>query len=666
MSVRSEAMQLELASWRPTLGAVSWLALALAVVAAPHALHLPVWLSIAFVTFIVWRWQSLRRGWWLPGVWTTALISGAMACAVTLEYRTVFGRDAGVALITVFAAMKLLELRNLRDAYVAVCLAFFLVVTNFLYSQSIGMGIYMVVSMWVTVTALVTISQAGQPLSARLRGRLGGSLIVQALPVMLVLFVVFPRIPGPLWGLPNDARSGQSGLSDNMSPGDISNLSLSNAVAFRVKFDDAPPDAKDMYWRGPVLEQTDGRNWTRSPEASSPLGVDAATRIGRFLEYEVTLEPTQKRWLFTLEMAGDLSVEAYGNSRLEVRRNKPVRERLRYRASSGLDFRFEPTSPKELESALQLRKGFHPQARRLVRRWLDEDSDPDALVKRALTYFGEQPFVYTLRPPLLEGDTVDEFLFLSRRGFCEHYASSFTVLMRAAGIPARVVTGYQGGEWNEIGEYWTVRQRDAHAWSEVWIEGKGWIRVDPTAAVSPERIEGGMDLALPTSSSDAVLGMLPGGAVSQAWRRMRLGWDSVNDSWNQWVLGYGPNRQRQFFNSLGIDSTDWRQIGLLVLGAVFLVLLATAAWIARRRKPRPRSVIAYERFCARLSRAGLERPDNEGPVDFGRRAQAQFPYLADEIARITSMYIEVRYASRPDHIDELVSAVKGFRVRTAT
>lgn len=661
MNAGRAAVAFELAGWRPTLESVGWLSVALLVVAAPHATHLPLWVSLAFAAFVTWRWQSFRRGWWLPGTWSTAVLTGAMVLGIALQYRTVFGRDAGVALITILAAMKLLEIRSLRDAYVAVCLAFFLVITNFLYSQSIAMGIYMVASMLVTVTALATVSHAGPPLDVRRRARTGAVLVAQALPVMLVLFLVFPRIPGPLWGLPADATSGQSGLSDEMSPGDISSLSLSTAVAFRVKFKGEAPSPEDMYWRGPVLEDTDGRRWTRTPQASSPLAPGAATRTGRSVEYEVTLEPTRQRWLFALEMAGDFSVPVSGTSRLEVRRAKPVRERLRYDARSALDFRFEPSSNDELSSALRLPRNFHPNARRLANEWREADQRPRAIVDAALAHFSNQPFVYTLRPPLLTGDAVDEFLFLTRRGFCEHYASAFTVLMRSAGIPARVVTGYQGGEWNEVGEYWIVRQRDAHAWAEVWLDGQGWVRIDPTAAVAPERIEAGMDVALPASAGDTLLGMKPGGTMSRAWRRLRLGWDSVNDSWNQWVLGYGPDRQRRLFDWVGIDSNDWRQMGVVVLASVGLGLAITIAWIARRRTPRPRAALAWDRFCTRLARVGVARGGAEGPVDFSRRAAERFPHLASEIERIAGLYVQARYASQAEAVDQLVTAVRGFR-----
>jgi protein-glutamine gamma-glutamyltransferase len=661
MSKRGQIVAIELADWRPTMENVTWLSVALLLVAVPHVSRLPVWVSVAFVALSVWRWGSLRHNWWTPGIWLTALMSGAAVLGIGFEYRTILGRDAGVALLTVLAAMKLLEVRTARDAYVTICLALFLTITNFLYSQSIAMGLYMVVATLVSMTALVTVTHAGGALAVRTRARVAGAVVLQAVPVMLVLFVVFPRIPGPLWGLPNDAHSGRTGLSETMSPGDISNLSQSGAVAFRVKFDGPPPPAEALYWRGPVLEVTDGRRWTRAPRASSPMSIGATQLLGASVGYEVTLEPTHKRWIFALEMPREVSADAVANSRGELRVDKPLRERIKYRAQSVLNFKFDASSPVELREALRLRKGFHPNARRLARKWRSETDDTEALVNFALDYFRDGPFVYTLRPPLLDGDAIDEFMFLTHRGFCEHYAAAFTVLMRAAGVPARVVTGYQGGEWNEVGGYWIVRQRDAHAWTEVWMRGVGWRRVDPTAMVSPERIGQGIDVVMPESAGDAILGLPPGGEVARLWRRVRLGWDSVNDSWNQWVLGYGPEHQRELFAGLGIDLRDWRHAGSVFVGAIVIAVLLTAAWISRQRVPAPPAVTAYSMYCRRLERAGVVRERWEGPNDFAARAKELLPDYADEIDRITRLYLDIRYASTDGLEKELEACVKSFR-----
>ena len=658
---RQRALDLEIADWRPTLEKVTWLALALLLVVIPHATRQPFWVSVAFVIFASWRLFSLRKGWWMPGKWTTALMIFAVVVGIGLEYRTVLGRDAGVALLTILAAMKLLELRFLRDAYIAVFLSLFLVITNFLYSQSIGMGAYMVFATLVSVAALIAITHSGDSLRGLARAKLAALAVAQAIPVMVVLFVVFPRLPGPLWGLPNDAHAGRTGLSDSMSPGDISSLSQSSAVAFRVKFDGPVPPADSLYWRGPVLEVTDGRKWTRAPRASAPMQATSLQKQAPALSYEVTLEPSHKRYLFALEMpTGPVSGYAM-NSRGEIRPSKPVRERMRYRAESNLNFAFSPSSNAELHNALALRPGFHPQARKLARQWREETNVTWHLINRALSHFQQGPFTYTLQPPALTSDAIDEFLFLSQRGFCEHYAAAFTVLMRAAGVPARVVTGYQGGEWNEVGEYWIVRQRDAHAWAEVWTRSQGWIRVDPTAMVSPDRIQAGIDGAMPETAGDALFGIPPGGPVGQAWRRIRLGLDSVNDSWNQWVLGYGPDRQRRFLTSMGLDPRDWRQAGMIFVVTVALAALTTALWVVGRRPRKAPVAKAFDTYCETLAKLGVTREPWEGPSDFALRARAKLPHLGDEIDRITELYISIRYASDSSSEAALLGAVKQFR-----
>ena len=658
---KQRALDLEIADWRPTLENVTWLGVALLLVAIPHASRQPLWVSAAFVVFASWRLFSLRKGWWLPGKWTTALMTFAVVVGIGLEYRTVLGRDAGVALLTILAAMKLLELRFLRDAYITVFLSLFLVITNFLYSQTIGMGAYMVLATLVSVAALITITHGSDGLRGLARGKLAALAVAQAIPVMVVLFFVFPRLPGPLWGLPNDAHAGRTGLSDSMSPGDISSLSQSSAVAFRVKFDGPVPPADSLYWRGPVLEVTDGRKWTRAPRASAPMQAASLRTQGVSLSYEVTLEPSHKRYLFALEMpTGPVSGYAM-NSRGEIRPKKPISERMRYRAESNVSFSFAPSSTAELRNALALRPGFHPQARKLARQWREETNATTQLIDRALSHFQQGPFSYTLQPPVLTGDAIDEFLFLSQRGFCEHYAAAFTVLMRAAGVPARVVTGYQGGEWNEVGEYWIVRQRDAHAWAEVWTRSQGWIRVDPTAVVSPDRVQAGIDVAMPETAGDVLLGLAPGGPITRAWRRIRLGWDSVNDSWNQWVLGYGPDSQRRFLTSMGLDPRDWRQAGIIFVVTVALAALATALWVVGRRPRKAPVAKAFDGYCATLAKLGVTRQPWEGPTDFASRARAELPHLSDEIDRITRLYVSVRYASDNSLEAELSGAVKQFR-----
>jgi transglutaminase-like putative cysteine protease len=460
---------------------------------------------------------------------------------------------------------------------------------------------------------------------------------------MLVLFVLFPRIPGPLWGLPKDAWSGVTGLSDDMSPGNISSLSQSDAVAFRVTFRGEPPPPAQRYWRGPVLDVTNGRRWSRGHRSLKRRPV-RFRRHGDAVHYEVTLEPHGKRWLFGLDLPAFLPIRSLVSSELELRTTRDVRERLRYRMVSYSSYALEPERPFKPWPSLSLPQRVHPRARALALKWRKGLKHPQAVVDHALRWFREQGFRYSLTPPRLPGDPVDDFLFGTREGFCEHYAGSFVVLMRAAGIPARVVTGYQGGEMNPLGDYMLVRQRDAHAWAEVWLEGRGWVRVDPTAVVAPVRIEQGMDAAIPPTIGPSGLGITPAPAVADTFRRLRQAMDAMQANWNSWVLGYGATRQRQVLSRFGLDSSSAGSLVLTLTLLVTLLLAALAAWLFRRRTRRDPVRGLYDTFCARLARRGITRRPEEGPRDFALRAAAQRPEIASTIHAITDAYVALRYA----------------------
>lgn len=644
-------------AWRLTIDRLLWLAAALVLVAAPHAPRMPVWVTGAFLLLVIWRLAGALRGIPLPGRVTRLLLQGALIGGVFLEYGRIMGRTPGIALLIVLVAMKLLETRTQRDAFIGVLLAYFLVITNFLYSQSIPTGAYMFLVVVVTTTTLVRLGVDEGDMGVRESLSLGGGLLLQAMPLMLALFLLFPRIPGPLWGLPEDAANAVTGLTDTMTPGDISRLSQSDAVAFRVTFDGEPPPAARLYWRGPVLWDTDGRRWTvGEPLSAPPPRVSYQEPLTR---YTVTLEPHDQRWLFLIDLPVELPPRARLNADLVVKPRRPVRERLRYQGASALDHRVESVRDATLQRALSLPPGSHPRARALARRWAEELGEPRRVVERALETFAGGDFTYTLRPPPLPEDPVDQFLFESRRGFCEHYATSFTVLMRAAGIPARVVAGYQGGERNPLDDYWIVRQRDAHAWTEVWLEDAGWVRVDPTAAVAPSRVEQGVDTALPPPRP-AIIG-LGRQNVDQLYallRNLRFSWDAVNNWWNQWVLGYGEQRQLAFLARLGIDARDWRQLGIGLVSTVLLALAIAAAWLLyRTRRRRDRARRLYDRLCRKLGRRGLPCRPSEGPLDLERRAAAAFPRARDDVGAAIAEYVRLRYG-RGGSVAELARLVR--------
>lgn len=647
---------------------VEWLIAALVLVLLPHALRQPWWVSGGFALLALWRLLHIWRGWALPErhrprlVLLKYLLALGAFVSVYLAYGGVFGRDAGISLLIMLLGLKLVEMQRPREHYLAAFLGLFLVVTYFFFSQAIPSALYMMLAVAAVMASLVAFNDPNGALSLAPRVRLVARLMAQALPLMLVAFLFFPRPGKPLWQLPKDARAAVSGLSEEMSPGHFSELTLSDAVAFRVAFTAAMPAPNELYWRGPVLVTTDGRTWT--PEKGGrdlpapPIGAQ-----GPRYEYSVTLEPHNERWLYVLEHPSSLPRVAHLSRDLRVVTDRPVSERMRYAAQSYTHTSVAEANFEELRAATRLPEGAHAQTRALAEKWRSELRGDAAIVQHALEFFRTQPFHYTLTPPEIQGDTVDGFLFATREGFCEHYAAAFTVLMRAAGVPARVVTGYQGGEYNPVGDYLIVRQRDAHAWTEVWLGRRGWVRIDPTAAVSPTRVARGIEQALSLSVGGAASLLHDSSYIGALWRPVRHGFDAINNRWNIWIIGYNAPRQEALFEGFGVDA-DRRTLAAGFVGGLAITVLLIAMLALRKAIPRRDAArLAYDRFCRKLARLGCLRVANEGPLDFARRASDSFPALSAEIERITSLYAQVRYGSRWDAEDTraLIAAVRAFR-----
>jgi transglutaminase-like putative cysteine protease len=597
-------------------------------VLAPHALHLPPWVSLLCLATLGWRALLTLRGRRMPPrLALLPLAAGAMV-GVLHSYHTLLGRDAGVAMLVMLVAFKMLEMHARRDLYVVIFLSLFLALTNFFYSQSILTGLAMAASLVALLTTLVSFQFTGAvpPLAARLR--LGARMLAYAAPLALALFVLFPRVQGPLWGVPN-GEGARTGLSDHMAPGLMSNLAQSEDVAFRVKFDGAPPPTPLLYWRGPVLGVFDGQTWTRvRPLAHSAPGRQplALAVGGARVRYEVTLEPSDTRWLFALEMPDSLpdlpDNLAYVTGEFELAASYPIARRIRYRLSSFVNFQLQGAAPlANPEQWLQLPYGRNPRARAAGER-LRAEPDPVKRVEAVLRQFRREPYVYTLDPPLLGADSVDEFLYTTRAGFCEHYAGAFVFLMRAAGVPARVVTGYQGGEYNPIDGYLTVRQSDAHAWAEVWLAGRGWVRVDPTAAVAPERVRRGLAHAIapPAPFGIEELGRLMQfeSAPDSLLARVHFAVSALSNGWNQWVLNYTPERQRGLLEALRAHLSDWQKLMPVALVAALLLCFML---LRQRQRSDPIDAL-YSALCQRLGQLGLARAADEGPSAYAQRVAA--------------------------------------------
>lgn len=617
---------------------LAWLVGSLILVIAPHATRAPWWLTLLTLCLYGWRIYFAVNRAPLPSRWLVLGVAAVAMLGVWIEHRTLFGRQSGVLLLMVFSGLKLLETRTHRDAAVCAFLGYFLVVTNFLYTQAIPTALVMALGVFLLTATLVGFSAPQRPMAANLRT--SALLLAHAAPAALALFVLFPRVPGPLWGLPQDAYSGMTGLSETMSPGMLSSLALSDSIAFRAEFQTPPPPQAVRYWRGPVLWDFDGRTWSAG---SSFFTQFVPPERGRATyRYEIVLEPHNRYWLFALETAASLPERARMSYDGQILANAPVRTRMRYDVTSVVLPEPQPTeSPAALRRALRLPANFNPRATALAREWRAGSADEAEIVTRAIAFLRQGGYTYTLEPPLLGEDSVDEFLFATKAGFCEHFSSAFVFLMRAADVPARVVTGYQGGELNSVDSIVSVRQADAHAWAEVFLPERGWVRIDPTAVAVPGRLDRSMAAAVPQASALPLL-MRP----ELEWLRgVRDRWEATVHKWNVWVLGFNPERQRELMASVGVRDADWRALTAALfafLGALTLVLLA---W-SLRRFARPDPVQrAWRAFCRKLAARGVERAPSEGPRDFSARAARALPAARHAILRIGSLYIALRYGA---------------------
>lgn len=632
-----------------------WIAAAFLVAVAPHVPTLPLWITGLIVAAIALR-VGLRRP---PGRWLLVPTVVLSLAAVLFQFRSLSGTDAGGAFFAAMVALKFLESRDRRDAGLMICLCYFLATSIFLTDQSIAMAGWVLASVFLTTVALVTHAAPDGPPPA-LRARQAAILLLQALPIMLVLFLLFPRMSGPLWGFQQDPETAYTGLDDSMSPGKISNLLLTDDVAFRVQFSDEIPPRSQRYWRGPVFWEYDGDTWTRGEARTAQEPTIQVT--GESIGYSIILEPHGRRWVLALDLPTASARRTKLTPAFNLVSRSPVTSVRQYDLRSAREYRLEPSLPAERrQRALQLPEGAGPEARALAREWADRAGEPAEIVERALTLFRQQPFYYTLNPPTLTGDPVDQFLFETREGFCEHYAGAFVFLMRAAGVPARVVTGYQGGDVNALGDYLIVRQSDAHAWAEVWLRDQGWTRVDPTNAVSPQRIQ--LGIANVDGADDRLGGLSQRG--SGFWRELALAWDSANHAWNRLVVDYGPELQRQLLRNLGLAGLGRYSLVLLMMVAAGFTLVGVWLLSLRLRPHRDPVIREWQRVCSRLRRSGFSTPATEGAGTLARRVAAQRPDLAPAIGRIARLYNALRYRprSREGDLDRLRREVKRFRPR---
>ncbi len=597
----------------------------------------------------------------LPAV-LRLLLTGTFIVMVMYSYGFGIGRDTASAILLAMLMIKPIELNTLRDARSMVGFGLFALFAALLLDQG-------------PLTLALSVPGAGLAFGACARmadaevGLVSGrmdwkrvlvilGLFAMATPVALAGFWLFPRLGSPLWGLPNVARA-KVGIADNMAPGDWLDLLVDDTPAFRVHFFTRSPPQESLYWRGLVMWNFDGRAWTpprsRWPHKMSPATMHVS---GPPVFYQVNLEPTNKDYLFALDLPQSAPPGSTMAEDRSLSFDLPVDSLRAYRVTSGQSAGFETELPAQIRTqALRLPAGYNPRTLALAQQWRSETRDDAQIVARALAMY-HASFSYSLAAPPLGRDSVDDFLFNTKIGFCEHFSSSFTVLMRAAGIPARVVTGYVGGYQNRIGDFLLVRQSDAHAWSEVWLQGRGWTRVDPTAAVAPERV---FRHAAGDTGGD-------NGGPSAIGQLFDVG-DWLRNGWNQFVLGFDAARQLSLFNAVGLRNADSRTLAMAFATVTVLLLVGLGAFQLRDRGPRRDPLLrAWERFTRRLARAHLGKRTHEPALAWSRRIAPLLPDQGPQVLLLSERFALARYAPDTDEAGRhvLIRELLAFRVKPAS
>jgi len=657
-----------------------WMLAAQAAVIAPHVTRLPYWTMMLCVVCGLWRVMVYQGRWSYPGTWVKVFFVVFGVIGLAFGYRTFLGLDPWVGLLIMMFVLKLLEMHHKRDAYIVILLGYFIALTQFLYDQSIPWTIYMYFCVTMITAALIGLNQTRSHTKPVQTFKKATVLLLQSVPLMLVLFVFFPRIT-PLWTVPLQSDIARSGVTDKMTPGSLAQLAQSDELAFRATFEGEVPSFSKLYWRGLVLSRFDGETWEQEDRGlygrlytpGRPTSwLSNMELLGDTVNYSILLEPTNRNWMFSLTMPEPLDKKGVGLVRdFRFFSFREIRSKFRYQVTSHLRYRADVAlSPFWHYRYTLLPETGNPRSRQLAQDIFAGSSDQMDYVRNVLRMYNLQEFVYTLKPSVLGEDYVDGFLLETRRGFCEHYAGSFVFLMRAVGIPARVVVGYQGGEYNRIGNYVEVRQYDAHAWTEIWQEGRGWIRVDPTSAVAPERIEKGLESAI--QGEDTFLANLP-----LSWMRyrqtlwlteIRLQLSAISHYWDTWVVGYTTSMQLGLLTKY-LGEIDRIKLGMYMLTAFFSLFGMVAIFVLRKRSHNLLQPVdkQYLRFCRLLEKQGLPRSIGEGPYDYAQRVGEQRPDLAAATLTVTRAYVQMNYVKDdPRETSELRKSIRRFRMRALT
>lgn len=631
------------------------LILALAVAAAPLIFTLPAWV-ILWLT-ICWGYGLLadRRGWAVLPRWVrlAAFALGMLIIIANAGLR--FEGTDFISLLAVMAGLKPLEVRKYRDSMITIFLAFFLTITSLFVLENLLMTGYLFISVWFTTAVLIRVNHPHGNISPQIR--LAARFILMAIPLTILLFVLFPRLTNGLWGMPWQQR-GYSGFARSISIGGVARIALNDDPAFAASFAGMMPEANQLYWRGLVFRYFDGHTWHPVHRVDNrPFN----PRGEQTIAYTVIMEPTGLSNLFVLDLPLHSTAMAVIKEDHTLVARWTVSQRLRYQAVSVLDY--QETLAREVDRRwLQLPEGFNPRALALGKSWRDARLSPEDIIKAALAYFREQNFVYSLQPGQVGRHVVDDFLFSTRNGFCEHYATAFTVLMRAAGLPARMVGGYQGGTWNSMGDFLAVRQSDAHVWCEVWLADQGWVRIDPTAVVAPERVvRGGLSASTEAAQGDDQV-FLP----LRLLKNFHETWEAINTRWNMWFMSFSAEDQLAIFTRLGLSlgrQSQWLLLLVLPLAFVVISALGSRLWqMHASGRTEDVNLKIYKRFLAKMNAIGMAKPPGQGPLAYAEEVGNKLPMLKESANSITSIYIALRYGPAPHDADigEMNAKVRNF------
>lgn len=635
---------------------------AIALIGLPHFWTVALSVLIFFYALLIWRALAVWQPKLLPKRGLLLLVTCA-GIAILLQCKLgLVGRDAGTHIFLIALGLKLLEIKGKRDLYFVVFLSFIVAAALFLYQQSLVMALYIGGVCIGLLALLVSINMHQLQLRTAVKTAL--SITLQALPLGLSLFILFPRLETPHWSFLADTSQGQTGLSETLEPGTITELALSDALVFRVKFEGPIVPQSERYWRGPVFSITDGKTWRPLPKRPLSFAGTHFSFNGQAYRYTLLMEPQAHNWVFGLDMPTALPPLLSMNAYYQLHTAADPSLRAEYVLQSYTDYYTGKLSRQEQQENLQLPALISPEISQLVTQLHGFDAAPHVFIQNVLNYFREQPFHYSLTPPLMEQHPLETFLFQTRTGFCSHYATAFTYLMRVAHIPARVVGGYQGGEYNPVGNFLEIRQADAHAWSEVWLNHRGWVRIDPTAVVAPERVNNGVNIE--RQIAEGALNFDPNRqhtAIQQLARQLRQTWQNADYSWQRWVINYHNQKQANFLAAFGLNNSFNMLLWLLLTSAVLTSLLFW--WLMRQpAKQQEQAVYWYQRFIAKLKKLPLDKHPTETASTFALRVSQKAPNLAAATHSITTLYLELRYSeeSTPQTLEQLKTQVRAFKV----